>query len=732
MIVKDAGEVLRKTLRAVRPILTRYTILDTGSTDHTMDIVREELQSIDGGLFEEPFVDFSTSRNRAFDLASGQCDFYLVLDDSYELFGGDLLLTHLATTTADTLSIRIGSLHHRVLESYYYNVRLTRCRPRTWNNEDKHAWRYVGKVHEHIPDPHTEFIRNDKIFINDMADNDHAVRSRLRYRRDLPLLLEEWDNDPKNPRTLMYLCKTYMLTKQFDKAVEFFQKMNELCESPAEHVHEEYRFFAQYEKACLLFGEVEHDVEKFKKRLMEVGKRFPKRAESFYKLSTFMYEAGEYAMMNKLLTKLIRFPKPDLYLTTQETLIYDYYLPYLFVDVNLKLGNFDAAIPKLRQMLELYPYDQPLLNIKYAVMDKSGLQVQALAARGKVMVIHTGAIGWCWNPQTNTKISGSEVMAINMAKEFHRLGFRTFIFGSFCDDEQNLDYQGIYDGIQYIDYTLFPEFSMKYVIDYLIVSRFLSNLVYYENILNVYLWVHDVLPHVEKNSPLFQTHPLKFRGMICLSDWHADYVQRRVGVPKALMMVSRNAIYPERFQSPEPIDKQPFRFIYTSDAFRGLGYLLDMIPQVKERYPLTELYVYTREEHLTDEWRHKVQEMPYVHLHPRLSQHELSKELLKSDVWLYPTDFEETYCISALEAMAAGCLVATTRLAGLRDTVSDRGVTVDPPIAEGAVQSALLTKLFFVLDRPEVKARYITKAREWALNQSYANLAREWVKMFDS
>lgn len=720
MIVKNSGEVLRKTLRAVKPFIQCFTILDTGSTDGTQDLIRSELAEMRGSLIEEPFVDFSTSRNRAFELASGSCDFYLVLDDSYELFGGKELCQLLTKTQADTLSIRIGQLHHHVLESYYYNVRLTRCTKQ---------WRYVGKVHEHIPDPHTEYIRSDKIFINDMADNDHAVRSRLRFKRDIPLLLEDLALDEKNPRTLMYLCKTYILVKDFERACEMFDAMQKVCED--KRIHEEYKFFAEYEYACLLFGEIEHDVEKFKKRLLTLTKRFSNRVEPFYKLSTFMYEAGDLINMQKLLAKLIKFPKPDLYLTTQETLIYDYYIPYLYIDVNLKLGNFDVAIPKLRAMLDMYPYDQPLLNIKYAVMDKSGIHIQSLAQKGKTLVIHTGAIGWCWDPRTNTKISGSEIMAINMAREFHRLGFRTFIFGSFLDEEKSIDYQGIIDGIQYIDYTLFPEFSMKYVIDYLIVSRFISNLVYYDNILNVYLWVHDILPQVEKNSPLFQTHPIKFRGIITLSDWHSQYVMKRVGVPQHMMKVSRNAIYSERFTREVESVKQPFRFIYMSDAFRGLGYLLDMIVHVKERYPETELYIFTRPEHVTDEWKQRIAVLPYVHLQPRLTQEKISEELLKSDVWLYPTDFEETYCISALEAMAAGCLVATTRLAGLKDTVGDRGITVEPPISDFATQSALLTKLYFVLDRPDVKSRYVQKAREWALRQTYTNLAREWVTMFN-
>jgi hypothetical protein len=88
--------------------------------------------------------------------------------------------------------------------------------------------------------------------------------------------------------------------------------------------------------------------------------------------------------------------------------------------------------------------------MKYAICDKSNYRIEELS-RGKTLVIHTGALGWEWNPDNNLKISGSEYMAINMAKEFTKLGYRTFIFGSFENEKNGIDYQGIYDGIQYID-----------------------------------------------------------------------------------------------------------------------------------------------------------------------------------------------------------------------------------------------------------------------------------------
>ena len=721
MIVKNSGEVLRNTLRSVKPFIDRWTILDTGSIDHTMDIIKEELSNIEGNLYQEEFIDFSTTRNRSLDLSSKQCKYTIILDDSYELKGGNKLIRFLKKNNNSSYSLKIGNLRNNIRSSYYYSLRIIKS---------SENLRYKSRVHEYIVDhKKTQFIKDKDIFINDLDDPEHAIRSRNRYERDIVFLLDELKENPKDPRILMYLALTYKSLKEFEKSMEYYEKMKTI-----KNIDKEYLFTAYYDSACLDHSEISQDDEKFRRELIVMQKLFPDRAESYYKLCVFLYEASNHLNQNynsvaNIANNMIKFTKPELYLTVLDTTIYDYYIPYLYIDVNLKVGNFDRAVPKLREMLDLYPNDQPLLNIKYAICDKSGLEIQDLSP-GKTIVIHTGSIGWTWDPSTNTKISGSEYMAINMAREFSKLGYRSFIFGSFEDEEKKTDYQGIYDNVQYIDYKFFPEFSSKYTIDYLIVSRFVSNLVYYDNIKNVYLWVHDILPHMSKNAPVFQTHKTKFKGFIVLSEWHKNYVQTHLGVPDDMMILSRNAIYENRFSDYDLSKKIPYRFIYISDAYRGLNHLIDMIPIIKEKYPLTTLAIYTRIEHIEENTLKKIKELDYVSLNSRISQSEIKDELLKSDVWLYPTTFPETYCISALEAMAAGCLVAGVKYAGLTNTVENRGIMCEHPIKDKNNQDILLKKLFFVLDNQEIKQQYITKARDWALKQTYYNLAVEWIRMF--
>ena len=713
MIVKNSGDVLRKCLQSVKPYIDTWTIVDTGSTDHTPSIIEEEMKEIDGVLHHIPFVDFSTTRNKSLDLCSGKCKYLLILDDSYELKGGAELRELLDTSSTSSFSLKIGNIRETLLQSCYYSLRIIKT--------DSNL-RYKGRVHEYIVDPSNEMIQNELIYINDIENNAHVMRSKARAKSDIAFLMKDYSDHPTHPRTLMYLAKTHILIGGSDhtkKALSFLNKMIDL----GENIHREYQFFAHYEKTCLSFEE-DGNRDVYIKNLIKIQSKFQDRAEPFYKLAVIKYEEGKYREVASMMDKLLFFPTPILMMTLNETMIYDYYIPYLYIDVNMKLRNFTKAIEVLRLKLEHYPSDQSLLNIKYAVCDNSGYSPEKLS--NKTLVIHTGQIGMYWNPKS-TNISGSEQAAMAMATEMQKLGYRSFIFGQFEDYENNINYQGTYNGVQYIDCHYFQEFAMKYFIDYLIVSRFVENLVYYDNIKNVYLWVHDIYPRVGKNAPAFQIHYGKFKGMIVVSEWQYNLIHKKLAIPERMLLLSRNAIYAERFiENIEKVEKIPYRFIYTADSTRGLSNLINMIVPIKNRYPETTLVLYTRLEMIDNEMMNVISKLDYVQLNKRTDQKTLSLEFMKSDVWLYPTEFEETYCISALEAMASGCLVASVKLAGLINTIGSRGILGKHPISSIENQTELLNKLYYVLDRPDIKSRYTENAKEWALTQTYERLAKEW------
>jgi glycosyltransferase involved in cell wall biosynthesis len=380
----------------------------------------------------------------------------------------------------------------------------------------------------------------------------------------------------------------------------------------------------------------------------------------------------------------------------------------------------------LKKMLMIYPNNQPLLNIKYMITTNN--DISSIKLSNKTIVIHTGgekSIVKNWNPKGDKRISGSEYMAINLAKEFINFGYRVFIIGSFYNDKENINYQCIYEEIEYIDYKFFSEFCLKYIIDFLIVSRYVSDLIYYNNVKSVYLWVHDPLPIMfDNNSRCIQNHKEKFKGIITVSKWQRDNIIKELNIPEKNFILSRNAIYLERFTN-KKINKIPYRFIYASAPDRGLDILIKYIPKIKEKYPETTLEIFVNKNEVDIDTTKKINELSYVNMNERLSQDEICKEYLKSDIWFYPTEWPETYCITALEAMAAKCLVVSVDYCGLGNVIEGKGIICKSPVSENI--DNLLQKLFFTLDKPQLKKHFIEKAYNWAIKQTYEQLAEEWI-----
>lgn len=91
MIVKNEAASIAQTIASVKPYVDRWTILDTGSTDGTQELVRSAFAGVPGEVYEEPFVDFSTTRNRALELAGKRCVFNFMLSGDETLHNGRAL-----------------------------------------------------------------------------------------------------------------------------------------------------------------------------------------------------------------------------------------------------------------------------------------------------------------------------------------------------------------------------------------------------------------------------------------------------------------------------------------------------------------------------------------------------------------------------------------------------------------------------------------------------------------
>jgi len=64
----------------------------------------------------------------------------------------------------------------------------------------------------------------------------------------------------------------------------------------------------------------------------------------------------------------------------------------------------------------------------------------------------------------------------------------------------------------------------------------------------------------------------------------------------------------------------------------------------------------------------KCEEIPNINYKGYATNEEVRQALMKSHILAYPCIFEETSCLAAIEAMAAGCKVVTTNYGALPET----------------------------------------------------------------
>ena len=222
IMVKNGGPQFEDMLEKNMSIIDQWTILDTGSTDNTIEIVNKTLVGVKKGeLYQQPFINFKDSRNRCLDLAGKECKFIIMLDDTYVIQGD--LRNFLNIVRGDQYSSSF-TLIIKSDDVEYGSNRIIKSET---------GLRYIHRIHEVISD-------KDNINIVIPFNQSHIFDGRFDYMEerthnrkqlDLKLLYEEVEEDPNNPRSYYYLAQTYNQLKDYEKAFQFFMKRCEYINS---------------------------------------------------------------------------------------------------------------------------------------------------------------------------------------------------------------------------------------------------------------------------------------------------------------------------------------------------------------------------------------------------------------------------------------------------------------------------------------------------------------------
>lgn len=185
------------------------------------------------------------------------------------------------------------------------------------------------------------------------------------------------------------------------------------------------------------------------------------------------------------------------------------------------------------------------------------------------------------------------------------------------------------------------------------------------------VWSHDL------TTPGGQCHE-NYDKYLCLSEFHRDFVQSMQNVPREKIRVTRNGLDPVRFKGLE-VPKQFAKVIWPSSPDRGLEHAIFIMDLVRKELPDAELHCFYGFDNLykyglgekADYLKGLLATRPWIKYHGNVDQTTLAKEFASSEVWLYPATFIETFCLSAIESLAANCWPVSRDIGALPCTLKE-------------------------------------------------------------
>ena len=242
IMVKNEADVMERTLLPYLDAgLQHFLVLDTGSTDETVEVTKQIFQAYDvqGFLVEQPFVDFATSRNYAIDCAEElfpKAQFFLMIDAEWYINDVPGLINFCKVFRHFPETAYLMCLHNNHFSKNYL------CR--LW--KPNRGIRFEGVVHEYL-NKVTGVSVPEEIFFNWDPTQRGVEKTNKRFYRDIELLLKEHEKHPEDPRTLFYLGQSYACIDDYENAAIWYQKRSMRCVWDQEDFMTWYRLGDAYE-----------------------------------------------------------------------------------------------------------------------------------------------------------------------------------------------------------------------------------------------------------------------------------------------------------------------------------------------------------------------------------------------------------------------------------------------------------------------------------------------------
>lgn len=286
MIVKNEEKNIARALTWAKDIAYEQIVVDTGSTDRTVEIAK----SMGAKVYHFTWIDdFSAAKNHAIDLASGE---WIALLDADEYLSDED-----AAKLPEFLT-KVGKQHYGIAMSWLQMEDTGRIMSggtqiRIFRNTRK--LRYRNRIHEVLalegqPLPVIDACLQFAIFHTGYGES--AVGQGQKGRRNIPIILKELEEKPDNYDMMGYLADSYSSAGEKEKAREWYYKA--IRHMPDTLSDRDARSTASFSFLLLTLRELEADEDEMVEVYNQAVKKIPKDADFDFFLGEYYRRKNNY------------------------------------------------------------------------------------------------------------------------------------------------------------------------------------------------------------------------------------------------------------------------------------------------------------------------------------------------------------------------------------------------------------------------------------------------------
>lgn len=743
----EESEKLDRLLQSVKGVFDEICVTQAGP--HPNELVSAVIKKHQG---KESFYtwknDFASARNFSFEQCTGDWIMWLDADDI--LKGGKNIKQNVELAEANGVT-GLSTLYHyshdekgNVTDSHW-KLQLVK--------NGYYEWK--GVIHEDLlPRVDGRDAKIKDVIRVHTATRDDAARSLARNKDILEAAVEK---EPEEPRHYFYLARCYLGTEEWKKVIDVVKTYLTLSNWPEE------RYDARN-----MMGEAYMRLEDHQKALQAHSDAILELEDA---PDAYIYKARNYIKLEQWLNALtnleIAETRDQDRVILKKAALYDHDLYVMSAICFMNLGWYDKALQaatrayqnrQSEQSKEIYELAREMqadevLTKHYLAVLKAHVNDEAAIYRllqdipeqikddprilayqrtqppkkwGKNSVVWfcgDSTDSWDGDTLNNGGIGGSETAVIKLSEELVKQGKEVTVYNK-CDAPVG---GKTINGVRYVNFWEMNHLDHFHT---LILWRWPQYADIFDTVENLILDMHDV------SNPIFFTPERieKIDKIMLKTKYHRSLYP---AVPDDKIMIVGNGIDLSRFTKKE---KNPKKFIYTSCPSRGLEHVLKMWPVIKQKIKGAELHVFYGFKNFYEaykmnpakmEWMQDMEEklkQPGITFHGRQSQDVIAEHMAESTAWLYPTEFPEIHCITALEMQAAGVYPITTGYAALEET-QQSGVKLSGNPGDKSFQERFINEVQMAVDNPDMQEKEIAEGKKWAEANSWKNVSEKWLKV---